>query len=238
MKTLSKNWLTEGITDFEYKKYILLAYLQDVNSDFSQIRLYPHLAELVNHYQNAMSIKNSKKTLSLNFPKHISKADFQNLTFEYENTIADDNTMSTIDEILEFAITEFSKTLDDGTSIYQTIESNINISPIGLMPLRNEEGYFFLKFDSEADTRVYKFKISIFESATEKFRGINTEYIDTVQKRVSNTYENLKLEIINRYKDLPNPATYIVESKMKCAIEETVLTISKRALVKHLYNAA
>ena len=238
MKTLSNNWLTEGLTDFEYKKYVLLAYLQDVNSSFSQTKLYPQFSELIFHYKNAMSFKNSKKTLSLNFPKQLSKADFQNFVLDYENVVADDATMSVIDEVLEFAIEAFSKTLADGSTIYQTVEGNLSIEPIGLMPLRTEEGYFFLKFDNDPDTRVYRFQVSIFENADEKFRGIHTEYIDTVQKRVSNTYENLKLDIIKRYTMLPNPATYFVESKLKCAIEETVLPITKRALVKHLADAA
>ncbi|MEY3417003.1 MAG: hypothetical protein RL060_1115, partial [Bacteroidota bacterium] len=185
MKTLSNNWLTEGLTDFEYKKYVLLAYLQDVNSSFSQTKLYPQFSELIFHYKNAMSFKNSKKTLSLNFPKQLSKADFQNFVLDYENVVADDATMSVIDEVLEFAIEAFSKTLADGSTIYQTVEGNLSIEPIGLMPLRKEEGYFFLKFDNDPDTRVYRFQVSIFENADEKFRGIHTEYIDTVQKRVS-----------------------------------------------------
>ena len=238
MKTLSNNWLTEGLSDFEYKKYVLLAYLKDVNSSFSATRLYPQLTELIFHYKNALSIKNNKQMLSLNFPKQLSKADFQNLVLEYESVIADDEAMSVIDQVLEFAIDEFSKTLADGKSIYQTVEGNMVIEPIGLMPLTNNEGYFFLKFDNEPDTRVYRFQVTIFENIDEKFRGIHTEYIDTVQKRVSNTYENMKLDIIKRYGNLPNPATYVVESKLKCAIEETVLPIAKKALVKYIAHAA
>ena len=238
MKTLSNNWLTEGLTDFEYKKYVLLAYLQDVNASFSQAKLYPHFSELIFHYKNAMSFKYSKKNLSLSFPKNLSKADFESFVMDYQAVISDDSTMNVINQVLEFAIEAFSKTLADGSSIYQTVEGSLNIEPIGLMPLRNDEGYFFLKFDNEPDTRVYRFQVTIFENAEEKYRGIHTEYIDTVQKRVSNTFESLKLDIIKRYAVLPNPATFYVESKLKCAIEETVLPIAKRALVKHLADAA
>ena len=28
MEKLSKDWLTQGLIDFEYKKYVLMAYLQ------------------------------------------------------------------------------------------------------------------------------------------------------------------------------------------------------------------
>jgi hypothetical protein len=168
----------------------------------------------------------------------LSKADFESFVMDYQAVISDDSTMNIINQVLEFAIEEFSKTLAEGSSIYQTVEGSLNIEPIGLMPLRNDEGYFFLKFDNEPDTRVYRFQVTIFENAAEKYRGIHTEYIDTVQKRVSNTFESLKLDIIKRYAVLPNPATFYVESKLKCAIEETVLPIAKRALVKHLADAA
>ncbi len=33
MADLNKNWLTEKYIDFEYKKYVLLAWLQEVNNN-------------------------------------------------------------------------------------------------------------------------------------------------------------------------------------------------------------
>ena len=39
MKQLNPNWLTEGWVDFEYKKYLLLAYLQKVSIDFDERKL-------------------------------------------------------------------------------------------------------------------------------------------------------------------------------------------------------
>ena len=39
MKNLEKDWLTQGLIDFEYKKYILLSYLQGCNPT-SMIRNY------------------------------------------------------------------------------------------------------------------------------------------------------------------------------------------------------
>ncbi len=40
MSTLPKNWLTEGLIDFEYKKYILLSYTQQVKGSFKERKLY------------------------------------------------------------------------------------------------------------------------------------------------------------------------------------------------------
>ena len=234
MKTLNNNWVTEGLNDFEYKKYVLLAYLQDVNKHFSEVRLYPQLADLVQHYKSVVQLKNDKKTLFLNFPQKLTKADFENFVLEYESMVVDDAAMDVVAQILDFAIDNFSKTLKEGRMIYQEVENKMQLEPVGLMPLRNDEGYFFLKFINDADTRVYSYKVSFFESADEKFRSLKTEYVDTVQKNTANTFESLKLEVIKRFPLLPNPATYVVESKLKCAIEETVLPIAKRLLVRTL----
>ena len=50
MDKLSENWITEKHIDLEYKRYVLLAYLQHVSEQFEEVRLYPALSELVNHY--------------------------------------------------------------------------------------------------------------------------------------------------------------------------------------------
>ena len=41
MPKLSKDWITEKHIDFEYKKYVLLAYLQEVEKHFEMTSLYP-----------------------------------------------------------------------------------------------------------------------------------------------------------------------------------------------------
>ena len=46
MSSLSTNWITEKHIDFEYKKYVLLGYLQHVNESFTENKLYPSLSEL------------------------------------------------------------------------------------------------------------------------------------------------------------------------------------------------
>ena len=36
---LSPEWFLEGTLDFEYKKYVLLAYLQHVSQEFAEMNL-------------------------------------------------------------------------------------------------------------------------------------------------------------------------------------------------------
>jgi len=52
-------WFVDKHLDVEYQTYRLLAYLQYVKSYFTQIKLYPHLRDLIKHYEFVDNI-NSK----------------------------------------------------------------------------------------------------------------------------------------------------------------------------------
>jgi hypothetical protein len=53
-----------------------------------------------------------------------------------------------------------------------------------------------------------------------------------------NTYENIKSELIRNRIMLPNPAVYAIESGLTYPIEETLLPIAKRSLVRYITEKA
>ena len=234
MKTLSTNWITEKIIDFEYKKYLLLAYLQEVNNTFTETKLYPVLSDLISHYRNVMSLKENKQILSNSFPERIKSADIANLKLFFEKIMEDDSVMKEIEQIIEYSIPQFEYYLSEGRKIYDFIEGKLYLSPIGLTPLHPSEGYLLLQNGNSKGTNVYEYQITIFNSADAKYRGIHTQFVTSYQKSISNTYESIKTDLIKHYKKLPNPATYLIETEMTLPLEETLVPIAKRRLVKYL----
>ena len=87
MERLEENWITDGLVDFEYKKYILLAYLRDIRQKFSKTLLYPYLADMVFHYRNMITLRDNKPILFDSFPKEISRADFKKLKIVYKTIV-------------------------------------------------------------------------------------------------------------------------------------------------------
>lgn len=238
MDHLSQNWITEGLIDFEYKKYILLAYLKHVKENFKERKLYPSLSDLLFHYNNLKSIKENKKLFHENFPKKFSKADFERLQLVYEEIVKDDSVMKEIEEIISFALPRVLERVEEGKDIYDDIEDKMSISPVGLSPLDTKAGYLFLYIRDQPDTQIFEYQVSIFEQADEKFRSVHTRYIETVTKNLINTFEAIKIDLIRRYKGLPNPATYLVDSRYNLPLQETLLPIAKRMLIKHISFAA
>src|SRR4051812_47971464 len=104
MKKLSKDWITEKYIDFEYKKYILLAYLKEVSENFDQTRLYPYLADLVEHYRNVLSIKENKESIYNSFPKRTEGADLEKFKLIYSKIVEDDELMQAIESIVQYSI--------------------------------------------------------------------------------------------------------------------------------------
>jgi hypothetical protein len=81
---------------------------------------------------------------------------------------------------------------------------------------------------------VYRYQVSIFEDSKEQLRSLNTQFIESVNKNPLNTYERMKLDLIRKYKDLPNPAAFLVLSKIKVPFVETLMPVAKRLFVKHI----
>ena len=234
MKTLDANWLTNGLIDFEYKKYTLLAYLQAIKQEFDALRLYPFLSDLFFHYQNLQQIKENKRLMYEQFPQRISQADFKKLEILYHKIVQDDETMRELAEIVQYALPRFDTALSTGKEIYEAIESQVEIAPVGLTPIYYDEGYLFLDEFMITDTKIYQYQISVFESAHERFRGLNIRYLDSFRKGIGQTYENAKISLIKRFQNLPNPATFVIISKVACPLDESLLPIAKRILIRYL----
>jgi hypothetical protein len=234
MEKLSKDWLTQGLIDFEYKKYMLLAYLQAAKNSFDRVELYPFMADLVFHYRNLMGLKENKALIRESFPKEISLEDFNKLELRYREMIEDDAVMQELGSIINFALPQIKSSLQEGSMIYEYVESQCEISPIGVTPLYAKEGYLFVTLPPEKETTIYRYQVSIFEDSQEQLRSLNTEFIDRVEKRPLQTYERMKLDLIRQFAGLPNPATYLILSKAQFPFSETFMPVAKRLFVKHI----
>lgn len=234
MNQLSQTWFAEGYIDFELKKYTLLAYLQQINKYFNENKLYPQLSDLIFHYNNIVAFRENKKYLQEHFPKKLTGIQIEKLQVLYEQMIADDELMQELEEIINYSAGEMKTTISNGTEIYEFVEENLTITPIGIIPIDIQEGYFFLSAGNSKSTHVYQYRLSIFEKHDEKFRSMKTNYVELMQRSIVYTYENLKTELIRNRTDIPNPAVYSIETDLTFPIEETLLPIAKRSLVKYM----
>lgn len=234
MQTLQHNWVTDGHIDFEYKKYILLAYLQHVSKHFDEQKIYPFLSDLIFHYKNLAQLKANTTQLEKNFPKQISKFDFENFKLHYEVMAQDDAYMEEIQLITAFAIQKIQTHISIATEIYNEVEEHISISSVGIIPMYTEAGYLLLRSGSEKQIAAYFYELSIFENQVEKYRGLKTQLLECYPANLHNHEEAIKADLIKKHKQLPNPATYSISCKKKYPYTETVFPVARRRFVQFL----
>ena len=234
MTDLKHDWLTEGMIDYEYKKSILLAYLKDIRERFDLAELYPFLSDLILHYKNLQKVKDNKEVIYESFPKSISKADFKKLSFTYKRMVKDDELMEELESIISFALPRLEEAIGLGKELFDLVEENMEMDSVGVTPLYNQEGYVLINQDSRREVKVYRYQMSVLEQSNERYRAINTTYLYDDFKDISRPYEKIKLDLAKRYWELPNPATFLVISKIKFPLPQTILPVAKRLLVRKL----
>ncbi len=236
MKALGLNWVTEGLIDFEYKKYVLLDFLQSISKDFDERKIYPGLSGLIDHYSSLFQLKQNKALLNNSFPQQLSKIDFEKFRLQFEKLVEDESNMQEIESIIDFALPQLYNSMNEGKELYQWVEDKLSIFPVGIIPINTENGYMFLSQSASKDIMVYEYMITIFENSNEKFRGIKTNFVTSYYKSIATTYESVKGEMIKNHRDFPNPATFLIESSMDFPLKESLLPVAKRSLVRYLYK--
>ncbi len=237
MDQLNKNWFVEGWIDFEYKKYILLAYLQKIKNSFDDVKLYPYLSDLIHHYEDLIRYSSQQSQLKSSFYKEIENIDLKKLKINFNN-ISEDEIVNKIMEIVEYSIPKLKESVDRGAELYDFIRSKIKMDTVGIVPFYRKEGYLLLLIEGNEAVSVYRYSSSIIHKNNDQYHGLMTKKIDQFKFSYSNTLPKIKVKLIKKYKDLPTPATFVVHSTMKFSANHTIMPIAKRLLLKELSKAA
>jgi hypothetical protein len=147
MQKLENDWLTSGLIDFEYKKYLLLAYDRDHTSFYKSKKLYPHFEDvieklkIVNEFLSKINYLEESK-------KEIDFFDIVNKRIIYHSLIKDES----MDEVK--AIARYSKEiLVDIYSKYRKlldeVDSNVIISGCKVEIFNSYDGYIILKYQNK-----------------------------------------------------------------------------------------
>lgn len=232
MKKLQKTWITDGLLDFEYKKYQLLAYLKHVNEHFQEKKLFPELSDLQLHYQESLALQQQQSQWSNRIRRKLVGIDREKWQLKYTSEFEALQPLQEVDEILSYAIPRLEHTLSTGETLFQHVTQALSIAPIGIMPLFRKEGYLFVYENINRELRIYQYKVQLFESTAPPSRRVETRLIDSRNKSYTTTFESIKMELVRKNKELPNPASYLVESTLGYPMDETLLPIARQKVAQ------
>ena len=234
MFSLNQNWITESHIDFEYKKYMVLAYLQEVEHCLTESKLFPIISDLKKHHRNLLNLKSQKESVDNHFPKRLAGLNAKSFELNYQTTIQDDKVMATLQSIIDFSLPLFQQYLNQGNKIARFVEDHLTISPVGIIPMRTCEGFVLITCKGQRSIDVYQYEVSLYDDVENKFPSIKFNYDSTYEYTLTNTFEKIKQDLILKQQQLPNPAAFCITSDFQFPLSETLLPLAKMSLSKHL----
>jgi hypothetical protein len=238
MNTLKLETFLSSDTDWEKNKYIVLGSLKEYRTEFYRKKLYPVLSELISLVNLLEDVLNHKRNLASYFPKEISDYNIRNKKIIYQTLERLSPDVEFLFDLIEWALPKIKDVIDEGVVLYEYVEKNLKIEQVGLIPLYTSEGYFIVPDNNESLYKVMRSECSMFYTGKEPFRSIKTKHVDSHSMvQLINNPESIKLNLISKYKDLPNPATYLCITELDFPFSETVFPVAKRKLLTNVANA-
>ena len=234
--SLHAQWLTQGALDVEYKQYLFLAWLQQIRAHFDMGRVYPALGEVIEQHRFMNAFARARAAWQSGSSGQLAGIDWAHLTliFEQEEPMGGQELEAYFEACLAFALPELDAVLEEGRELFDWIEEHLEVMPVGLVPLYRGDGYVLVYDESQHFLRTYRYAKSWIQLEDDRMIQLSLEPIEQRYKQLSESFESVKLELIRRFKDLPNPATYLVRASMGFPLNETLLPIAKRMLLREL----
>lgn len=234
---LNLNLFTKVQDDLEKRQYIILAELKTISGEFQYYRVYPHLSRLVKLRQTLKDVIGRLSDLRSKFPKRISKIDWVNRAIEHEVVFVDGTDLQRVEDLIQWALPHIEKTIHEGAAIHEFVSEKLSVEHVGIVPNYMEEGYFFLPDNQLQQLNLFRFEVSIFHSAEDKYRSLKTRLLKSLQKKSAELSPNsVKLDLIREEKELPNPATFAFQTSLDFSFEQTILPVAKRKLMEKIYS--
>ncbi|RPI68354.1 MAG: hypothetical protein EHM43_05160 [Ignavibacteriae bacterium] len=237
MAALDLNMFTTGIHDPEAAQYRILGAMQAAASDLHHNRLYPGLGELVELTSILETINNNRDQYQTVLPKRLSGVDFEKKALKFDAVPADAEAIAKMFELVTWALPRLRALTDEGIAMFDFVLQNLRIDVVGIMPIYRDEGYVFVPDPRQHQYHVIRYEMSIYSDESDKYRAMKTFEIATRdQHDVMSAPEIVKLDLVREHRDLPNPATYLVDTDLDFPFENTILPVAKRKLMKVLIS--
>jgi hypothetical protein len=232
---LTVNSFIVGNRDFETQQYLVLDSLKGYYDDYAHNRLYPSLAELIELCGVLETLVQKKGDIESHLPQQLQQLDLVNQKLVYAPLEGNDADFERAVDLIIWALPHLKKAINEGTDIYNFVDEHLVIEEVGILPVYRDEGYWFVPDARASRLHLFRFEVSLFTSAHEQYRTLKTRLLESIEEiRVRHSPESLKLGLIEKYRDLPNPATFICNTDLDFPYAETLLPVAKRKLMKQL----
>jgi hypothetical protein len=222
--------------DFEMSKYIILARLKKYNSMLHQNKLYPALSDLIELNKILFELNTQNEKISADLPNQKMTLNIIKPGLENKSITVNENDVSTVLKLIQWVTPKVDEAINEGKVIYEFVDENLSIDHVGIIPIYKNEGYFVITNPQKEKCQIYRFYLSSISQGENPFMTFKTDLVDSFTFTEPETIqpELLKLDLIKKFPELPNPVLYRIETEIDFPFIETILPVAKRKLVQHI----
>lgn len=233
MERLTLELFTAAAGDAEAARYRIMAAIAEVRRRFRRNRLYPDFSDLAELNAALQIIRNRADELRAAGPQEIVGVDLNRERLIVRPST--DDLFAPVAEIIDWALPELVTLMEEGATVCEFVDEHVDVTLVGILPSFIEEGYLLVPDHSRGQLHVLRYEMSIFTNASNKWRTLKTTALDIIATGgVVLPAIDLKHELLRRFPNMPNPATFSVETDLDLPFRETMLPIEKRKLVATL----
>lgn len=237
LPALSINTFVHAVHDTERTRFEILNGLKTIRSNFQHNRIFPDLNSLIELFTTLQSITQSADDLRQKAHRSIKDVNLKERTIIYEETPISDNDFEQIRDLIFWALPHLQDAIEEGKTMFEFVDENLALEVVGILPSYLEEGYLFIPDNTSSLLHLIKYEVSIFTGAGERYRSLKTSVVKSLrQSSIIQPTQNIKLDLVQEFPDLPNPATYSFETDLEFPFQETILPVAKRRLLRYLYS--
>ncbi len=236
MNTLSLELFTHAGRDIEAAQYRILAAVKDLERSFRHNKLYPGLSALLETGAMLEAIRQNAAALNERTSQTLAGVDLDRKVLLFDETRSpQDGEVERMLDLISWALPLLKPLADEGMAVYDFVSLNMSLDTVGILPMYRDEGYLLVPDAANDVVHVFRFQLALFSREDEKYRAMKTVELPVrPQRHVLEAPENVKLELVATYSDLPNPATFVCETELDFPFDATMLPVAKRKLMRYL----
>ena len=237
MKKLNIDSFIAKESDSEINHYNILSGLSHYRNELNKNKLYPSLTELLQLTAQLQSILYSRNDprQHANKQKRVEKFKGKYLFVEIPDQETDSNIYDY--ELIEWTLPLLKSLIEEAHAIYDLIVENISIIEVGISPIFKDEGFLMMPDIQNSNLQIHKYRSIIYSTYSSPYHSLITTHIENYKLLdFSNSAELIKQDLLLKYNDKPNLATFLCEIYLDFPFAETIFPIAKRKLLNLLLD--
>jgi hypothetical protein len=219
--------LFSAASDEEAARYRILDALQSVRRAFAANEVYPHLGDLIRLHEALTRLTDAAGAV-----QERQQGPLRGIDLEEGQLIYGDAAELPLlaDALARWALPRLADAIEEGRTLYEFVEQHAVVRAVGIVPSYQDEGYLLLP--APPRVRVLRYAMALYEEPDGRYRALRTADIGEAPADVLPA--QLKQRLVRAHPELPNPATYRVETDLDFPVDATLLPVAKRKLLQYL----